>query len=1260
MCVDQNECVSCGACIDTCIHDARRFADDCNEFFTDLKNGKTFSVLVAPSFHLSYPDEYKNILGYLKSLGVKDIYPVSLGADITVWGYINYINQNNTTGNIAQPCPSIVRYIEMHKPELLPKLIPIQSPLMCTAIYLRQYENVKEDFIFLSPCISKKIEIESDRGLGLIKHNVTFKNIMQYIKMQGINLADYAPVDTELEYGIGSLLSKSGGISTNIEHYLGSGASIFQIEGELKSYGYLDNLATSLSKQSTLTPNLIDIVNCKMCCNYGSGTEFRHNCDYSIEYRSIALHKEKYESDTHPDRLTHLNKKFKHLNIKDFMCKYDYTSAAQVKTITDAEIDLVLKEKLMKLTDNDQHIDCAACGYRTCRQMAEAIAHDINHHNNCLYYVKNNLTKSIEENTVLESGLRAIINSMPLIANIKDKDFNIIECNYETLRLFGFRNKQEYIDRYEEIFPPFQPDGQDSFKKIKRMHYEALQKGYANYEWVTRTLSGELIPLDITLIRLNWHDEDHVLTFAKDRREHYQILEYTELSQKRLQAMLDASPMLCAVFDENFNITNVNDEAITILKLKDKQEYIDRFFDLSPEYQPDGQLSRTKAFEAVKYALETGKNFIAEWHHLATDGEITPVAVHLERIDIGGKNAVVSYCNDLRRQNDMLAKLEDAIEKEQTANSAKTRFLSSMSHEIRTPLNSILGITELELQKDVHPKETEDSFARIHNSSRMLLALINDILDLTKVEAGKIEIIPDKYETSSMIVDTIQLNVMYIGNKRITFKVTVDENLPTFLIGDELRIKQVLNNLISNAFKYTAKGEVCLLIAVEKEPVSDKIILLIEVNDSGQGMTKEQVNTLFNEEFTRFNLSSNRDIEGSGLGLVITNRLVKMMGGSIKVQSEPKKGSSFSIRLPQQKVDDQVLGKQAAEKLQKLEDAQKFLKKVSKLDREPMPYGRVLVVDDVESNLYVASESLIPYKISIDTVDSGLDAILKIKSGEVYDIIFMDHMMPDIDGIEATRAIREMGYNHPIIALTANALNDSAKMFMENGFDDFISKPIDLHELDKHLLRFIYSKQSAETIEEARMTKIQSDDGNVIVKPQSSDMLAAFFLSDAKKAIEVMDTTINNDHITDADFKAYTVQAHAIKSALFNINKRDASAQAFELEQLGRNQDFKSLKKATQQFLLNLKSIVNELETHRDNNASVEDEDIDFLRQSLLTIWEACEQYDVDKAREMLHLLNKKSYTKHTREILSTIAGNILSGDFEEAGKLAKQTAGRG
>ena len=396
--------------------------------------------------------------------------------------------------------------------------------------------------------------------------------------------------------------------------------------------------------------------------------------------------------------------------------------------------------------------------------------------------------------------------------------------------------------------------------------------------------------------------------------------------------------------------------------------------------------------------------------------------------------------------------LENARTEAERANKSKTSFLATMSHEIRTPMNAIIGITQVQMQRADLPEGFYDVMQKIYSSGKSLLGIINDILDMSRIETGKLELNPVEYDVPSFINDTVQLNIVRIGIKQIEFILEVDEELPSRLYGDELRIKQILNNLLSNAIKYTEEGYVKL--TVQHLADGDDVTLCFTVEDSGQGITREDKEKLFSE-YLRFNIEANRTTEGTGLGLNITRKLVEMMNGSISVESEYGKGSVFAVTLMQKAVQCAEIGAEAAERLRKFTFMDGGRVEQLNITRTSMPYGRVLVVDDVDINLYVAEGVLQPYDLQIELADSGFAAIEKVEAGDAFDVIFMDHMMPKMDGIMTTQKLRELGYKGTIIALTANALVGNDEMFMRNGFDGFIPKPIDVRDIDDVLNKFV-------------------------------------------------------------------------------------------------------------------------------------------------------------------------------------------------------------
>ncbi|MDR2770403.1 MAG: response regulator [Clostridiales Family XIII bacterium] len=388
---------------------------------------------------------------------------------------------------------------------------------------------------------------------------------------------------------------------------------------------------------------------------------------------------------------------------------------------------------------------------------------------------------------------------------------------------------------------------------------------------------------------------------------------------------------------------------------------------------------------------------------------------------------------------------------------AKSEFLAGVSHEIRTPLNAIIGLGELEMRKNL-PADTLENLAKMQNSGNILLGIINDLLDISKIESGHFEMVPAEYDLASTINDTVSLNIVRLGSKPIDFSLELEDDLPARLFGDELRIKQVLNNLLSNAFKYTREGKVTLSVKGLRD--DDSFWLICRISDTGIGIREEDIGRLFTE-YNKLDMRSNRYIEGTGLGLSICKNLVEMMDGRIAVESVYGKGSAFTATMRQQPVSDATIDRATMQNLMSFNYNIERNKRGKNLILTQMPYGRVLVVDDVVTNLDVAKGILLPYGLTVDCASSGRESIKLVRAGDPrYDLIFMDHMMPEMDGIEAVRIIREeIGTDYaktvPIIALTANALAGNDDMFKAHGFQDFLSKPIDIFKMDAALNAWI-------------------------------------------------------------------------------------------------------------------------------------------------------------------------------------------------------------
>jgi CheY-like chemotaxis protein/HPt (histidine-containing phosphotransfer) domain-containing protein len=491
-----------------------------------------------------------------------------------------------------------------------------------------------------------------------------------------------------------------------------------------------------------------------------------------------------------------------------------------------------------------------------------------------------------------------------------------------------------------------------------------------------------------------------------------------------------------------------------------------------------------------------------------------------------------------------------------------------MSHEIRAPLNAIIGFSEILLRKEL-PGDVYTDLEKIHRSGSVLSEIISDILDISKIESGNLNLVPVTYGISSLINDTIHLNLVRIGSKPINFTLNIDDTIPSAFTGDELRVKQILNNLLSNAIKYTSGGNVTLDIRWEKQG-ENTAALTFKVSDTGQGIKQEDLGKIFTR-YLQLNSVVNRSIEGTGLGLSITRTLVELMGGAITVESEYGRGSTFTAVIRQEIADAGSIGEKTADNLRKFRFTGSGKQNKRNMFRTRIPDGRVLVVDDMQANIDVARGLMLSYGITTDGVTDGPGAVELVRSEKQrYDLIFMDHRMPGMDGIETARAIRALGTEYaqtvPIAALTANAVVENVDFFLRNGINDFLAKPIDIQKLNEILEKWMPREKQVKTTiglktEEARerfppVPGVDIDEGilNTGGTLDGYRRILGIFLKDTETRLPQIQAAREK-----GDYEHYALLVHAIKGAFRIIGAGEAAETAARAEESARARDADAL-----------------------------------------------------------------------------------------------------
>ncbi|MCX6153132.1 MAG: response regulator [Candidatus Kapabacteria bacterium] len=920
-------CIGCGNCVNACTHNARIAVDDFDIAVKALVDGVKVVAIVAPAIASSFPDKYLNFNGWLKSMGVDAVFDVSFGAELTVKSYIEHIKDKNPELVIAQPCPALVSYVEMYKPELLPHLAPCDSPMMHTMKMIREYYPAfnEHKILVISPCVAKKREFEE---VGIGDYNVIISKIQKYIDVNNIQISNFPEVDFDNDPAERAVLfSSPGGLLTTAERVVpGIGTKTRKIEGSKIIYDYFDKIPDLIEKG--YNPLLIDCLNCELGCNGGTGTNNHNKTADELEFHVNQRRKKMQEiyktnnGDTASVENLHevLNKYWKTGLYDRSYVNHSELLHECIKTPNDQELEAIYK-KMRKFTDTDIK-NCASCGYNNCEGMAKAIFNGLNKEDNCHFYLVNKIGEYSEnlENLVTERTVALESTNEMLQDEVEER--KIIETN-----LLESEAKFRVLAETTSVAILILQDA-----KIKYVNpYCSNAIGYSENEF--------------------YHLDNFLLLVAPDFR-----------------AMV-------------------------------RDRYIRRL---------------TGEQEVSQYELQVIKK----------NGDLAWFNFNVALIDYEKKLSVLITAYNITERLEAQRELKIAKEVAEAATQAKSSFLANMSHEIRTPMNAIIGLSHLALKTELTPKQ-KDYLIKIERSSLALLGIINDILDFSKIEAGKLNIENIEFELDGVFDTISNLITLKAQEKGLELIFDIDPNLPFNLVGDPLRIGQILTNLSGNAIKFTHFGEI-VISAKLLETRENIYKLQFSVKDTGIGLTDEQRNKLF-KAFSQADASTTRKYGGTGLGLTISKRLVEMMNGEIWVESEIGVGSTFIFTAE--------LGIPLLERKKEFKPS---------IDLRGM---NVLICDDNETSLEMLKNTLTSFSFNVTTTSSGKEAI-KILENSIdhpFELVLMDWKMPEMDGIQTVEQIKQddrIPHTPAIIMVTAYGREEVLKRAEEAGFNGFLVKPV--------------------------------------------------------------------------------------------------------------------------------------------------------------------------------------------------------------------------
>ena len=704
------------------------------------------------------------------------------------------------------------------------------------------------------------------------------------------------------------------------------------------------------------------------------------------------------------------------------------------------------------------------------------------------------------------------------------------------------------------------------------------------------------------------------------------------------------------VYDDNLKLKILNDAAFSFLEVIHEKESlpISVFFKV--------QEKEVFCFEGNRKDLDT------VCVHNQTDCNLSINKIINDYGDLLGYIIIVT---DLSERIHAFKKMEDATREATYANQAKTTFLANMSHEIRTPMNAIIGFSELLMKMDINP-EARSYVEDIRIASHNLLAIINDILDITKIESGKMEIIPEDYYLANLLDDVTLIISQQAQKKGLNFQMKIDPNLPCKLRGDKIRIRGVLINILNNAVKYTKEGFVSFEVSIVKR-TDRKIKLAFKISDSGIGIRQEDLENIF-QTFSRMDQKLHTDVEGSGLGLSIANGYVSLMGGEIQVSSEYGKGSTFTIIIDQEIVNATVMEHNFSISRRSMEETTYEQIKIENVD--------VLIVDDNRINLRVAHGIFSSYGLNVDTASGGQEAI-EMCSKKHYALIFMDQMMPEVDGVMAMKEIRQLddyyapGGEGKIIVLTADAIRGVREQLLKQGFDAYLGKPMNIKRLEDLLMQYLPAEKitviSSNAIEEQGEKNIVAKETGELSYLQ--DTLPMVYVQKGidfcgrtiKGYLEILKITYTygaknleelKTFLEKEDYENYTIKIHSMKSTSMNIGAEMISEMARAQEMAGKEKRYTYINEHYQEFCEKYKELlesIHQVLVHFDLLPGSRQEDRPVLEESIFqatlhNIQNKVEEFEFAQVFEILEQLENYQVDDKQAELIKQI--KVLMDDF--------------